>query len=161
GRRGYKIGLVLNWAGTLATTCSEVGLAPYVEYIGDSTVFGRSSLHPHSFSTSSTSWGCVLKPPSTLGMTTTPTSRVHVRRRSPLSSWTFLATSSASASIERPVCATCSRSPTSSSQKRERSRPRQLLRRRIFVSRSSQDSLATTSQKAICFASAKAGISCG
>jgi putative hydrolase of the HAD superfamily len=37
---GYRIGLVSNWDGTLADTCEEVGLAPYIDYIGDSHVFG-------------------------------------------------------------------------------------------------------------------------
>jgi putative hydrolase of the HAD superfamily len=48
-QRGYKIGLVSNWDGTLATTCSELGLAPYVDYIGDSTVFGQVKPAPAFF----------------------------------------------------------------------------------------------------------------
>jgi HAD superfamily hydrolase (TIGR01549 family) len=40
--RGFKIGLVSNWDGTLATTCESVGLHRYVDYIGDSTVFGQT-----------------------------------------------------------------------------------------------------------------------
>jgi putative hydrolase of the HAD superfamily len=47
--RGYKIGLVSNWDGTLAATCSELGLTPYVDYVGDSTVFGRSKPDPSFF----------------------------------------------------------------------------------------------------------------
>lgn len=39
--RGYKIGLVSNWDGTLAALCAEWGLAEHVDYIGDSTVFGE------------------------------------------------------------------------------------------------------------------------
>lgn len=39
--RGYKIGLVSNWDGSLATWCADVGLSPYVDYVGDSTVFGQ------------------------------------------------------------------------------------------------------------------------
>jgi HAD superfamily hydrolase (TIGR01549 family) len=38
--RGFKIGLVSNWDGTLAATCAEIGLSAYVDYIGDSGVFG-------------------------------------------------------------------------------------------------------------------------
>jgi FMN phosphatase YigB (HAD superfamily) len=40
--RGFKIGLVSNWDGTLAATCESVGLSGYVDYIGDSTVFGQT-----------------------------------------------------------------------------------------------------------------------
>ncbi len=40
--RGYRIGLVSNWDGTLAATCDEVGLSRYVDFVGDSTVFGHS-----------------------------------------------------------------------------------------------------------------------
>ena len=40
-QRGYKIGLVSNWDGTLAALCAEWGLTEYVDYIGDSTVFGE------------------------------------------------------------------------------------------------------------------------
>jgi FMN phosphatase YigB (HAD superfamily) len=40
--RDYKIGLVSNWDGTLATTCGELGLASHIDYIGDSTVFGQA-----------------------------------------------------------------------------------------------------------------------
>ena len=40
-RRGYKIGLVSNWDGSLAAKCDEAGLTPYVDYVGDSTVFGQ------------------------------------------------------------------------------------------------------------------------
>jgi putative hydrolase of the HAD superfamily len=40
--RGYKIGLVSNWDGSLAATCDELGLAQYVDYIGDSSVFGQT-----------------------------------------------------------------------------------------------------------------------
>ena len=47
--RGYKIGLVSNWDGTLAATCGERGLAPYVDYIGDSTVFGQVKPAPAFF----------------------------------------------------------------------------------------------------------------
>jgi HAD superfamily hydrolase (TIGR01509 family) len=39
--RRFKIGLVSNWDGTLAETCTAVGLSPYVDYIGDSTRFGQ------------------------------------------------------------------------------------------------------------------------
>lgn len=38
--RDYRIALVSNWDGTLAATCAQVGLAPYIDYIGDSHVFG-------------------------------------------------------------------------------------------------------------------------
>jgi putative hydrolase of the HAD superfamily len=41
-RRGYKIGLVSNWDGSLAAKCDEAGLSPYVDYVGDSTVFGQT-----------------------------------------------------------------------------------------------------------------------
>jgi FMN phosphatase YigB (HAD superfamily) len=41
-RRGYKIGLVSNWDGTLAAKCQEWGLAERVDYIGDSSVFGET-----------------------------------------------------------------------------------------------------------------------
>jgi putative hydrolase of the HAD superfamily len=42
GRRGgYRIGLVSNWDGTLATLCGEWGLAELVDAIGDSHVFGE------------------------------------------------------------------------------------------------------------------------
>jgi putative hydrolase of the HAD superfamily len=41
-RRGYKIGLVSNWDGSLAAKCDAAGLTPYVDYIGDSTVFGQT-----------------------------------------------------------------------------------------------------------------------
>lgn len=47
--RGYKIGLVSNWDGTLAATCNETGLTPYVDYIGDSTVFGQIKPAPGFF----------------------------------------------------------------------------------------------------------------
>jgi HAD superfamily hydrolase (TIGR01509 family) len=40
--RGFKIGLVSNWDGTLAATCETVGLSRYVDYIGDSTVYGQT-----------------------------------------------------------------------------------------------------------------------
>jgi putative hydrolase of the HAD superfamily len=40
--RGFKIGLVSNWDGTLAQACDAVGLSRYVDYIGDSTVFGQT-----------------------------------------------------------------------------------------------------------------------
>jgi putative hydrolase of the HAD superfamily len=40
-QRGYKIGLVSNWDGTLATLCAEWGLTEHLDYIGDSTVFGE------------------------------------------------------------------------------------------------------------------------
>jgi putative hydrolase of the HAD superfamily len=39
--RGYQIGLVSNWDGSLAAKCEEAGLLPYVDYVGDSTVFGQ------------------------------------------------------------------------------------------------------------------------
>jgi putative hydrolase of the HAD superfamily len=39
--RGYQIGLVSNWDGSLAATCGELGLAQYVDFIGDSAVFGQ------------------------------------------------------------------------------------------------------------------------
>ena len=44
--RGYRIGLVSNWDGTLATMCNELGLAEYIDYIGDSTVFGQAKPSP-------------------------------------------------------------------------------------------------------------------
>jgi HAD superfamily hydrolase (TIGR01509 family) len=40
--RGFKVGLVSNWDGTLAETCEQLGLTPYVDYIGDSTRFGEA-----------------------------------------------------------------------------------------------------------------------
>lgn len=40
--RGFKIGLVSNWDGTLAETCAAAGLTEYIDYIGDSTVFGQA-----------------------------------------------------------------------------------------------------------------------
>jgi HAD superfamily hydrolase (TIGR01509 family) len=39
--RGFAIGLVSNWDGTLAATCETLGLNPYVDYIGDSAIFGE------------------------------------------------------------------------------------------------------------------------
>ncbi len=39
--RGFKIGLVSNWDGTLAATCEALGLSRYVDYVGDSGVFGE------------------------------------------------------------------------------------------------------------------------
>jgi HAD superfamily hydrolase (TIGR01509 family) len=39
--RGFRIGLVSNWDGTLADTCVELGLSQYVDYVGDSTRFGE------------------------------------------------------------------------------------------------------------------------
>jgi putative hydrolase of the HAD superfamily len=39
--RDYKIGLVSNWDGSLEVTCRELGLDRYVDYIGDSSVFGQ------------------------------------------------------------------------------------------------------------------------
>jgi putative hydrolase of the HAD superfamily len=39
-RRGYRIGLVSNWDGTLASVCSDLGLTSLVDYVGDSHVFG-------------------------------------------------------------------------------------------------------------------------
>jgi HAD superfamily hydrolase (TIGR01509 family) len=39
--RDFKIGLVSNWDGTLASTCEAVGLSGYLDYIGDSTLFGE------------------------------------------------------------------------------------------------------------------------
>jgi putative hydrolase of the HAD superfamily len=47
--RGYKIGLVSNWDGSLAATCSELGLTPYIDYVGDSTVFGQAKPAPAFF----------------------------------------------------------------------------------------------------------------
>jgi HAD superfamily hydrolase (TIGR01509 family) len=41
-RRGYSVGLVSNWDGTLAAWCGEWGLADLVDYIGDSRVFGEA-----------------------------------------------------------------------------------------------------------------------
>ena len=48
-RRGYKIGLVSNWDGTLAATCGELGLSPLVDFIGDSQVFGQTKPAPAFF----------------------------------------------------------------------------------------------------------------
>ena len=48
-QRGYKIGLVSNWDGTLAATCDAVGLTPYVDYVGDSSVFGQAKPSPEFF----------------------------------------------------------------------------------------------------------------
>ena len=47
--RGYRIGLVSNWDGTLAATCTELGLTEYVDFIGDSTVFGQAKPAPAFF----------------------------------------------------------------------------------------------------------------
>jgi HAD superfamily hydrolase (TIGR01549 family) len=46
---GYKIGLVSNWDGTLAACCAQWGLADYVDFIGDSAVFGSPKPDPAFF----------------------------------------------------------------------------------------------------------------
>jgi HAD superfamily hydrolase (TIGR01509 family) len=40
--RDYRIGLVSNWDGTLATLCAEWGILDHVDYVGDSGVFGTA-----------------------------------------------------------------------------------------------------------------------
>ncbi len=47
--RGYKIGLVSNWDGTLAERCEALGLMPLIDFVGDSAVFGSPKPDPTFF----------------------------------------------------------------------------------------------------------------
>lgn len=47
--QGYKIGLVSNWDGTLEPSWAEWGLTPYVDFIGDSDVYGARKPDPSFF----------------------------------------------------------------------------------------------------------------
>jgi putative hydrolase of the HAD superfamily len=47
--RGYRIGLVSNWNGTLVATCAELGLTPYIDYIGASHIVGIKKPDPRLF----------------------------------------------------------------------------------------------------------------
>ncbi|MFZ5827553.1 MAG: HAD family hydrolase [Bacillota bacterium] len=47
--RGYKIGFVSNWDGSLAERTARWGLTPYVDFIGDSAVFGSPKPDPAFF----------------------------------------------------------------------------------------------------------------
>jgi len=47
--RGYRIGLVSNWDGTLAASCRALGLSHLVDYVGDSAVFGSPKPDPAFF----------------------------------------------------------------------------------------------------------------
>lgn len=47
--RGWRIGLVSNWDGTLEAQVAETGLAPYIDFVGDSQVFGARKPDPAFF----------------------------------------------------------------------------------------------------------------
>lgn len=47
--RGYKIGLVSNWDGTLEERCATWGLTSYVDFIGDSSVYSSPKPDPTFF----------------------------------------------------------------------------------------------------------------
>lgn len=47
--RGYKIGFVSNWDGSLAERSARWELTPYVDFIGDSAVFGSPKPDPAFF----------------------------------------------------------------------------------------------------------------
>ncbi|MFZ5815746.1 MAG: HAD family hydrolase [Bacillota bacterium] len=47
--RGFQIGLVSNWDGTLVERCAVWGLTPYVDFIGDSEVYGSPKPDPAFF----------------------------------------------------------------------------------------------------------------